>query len=130
MIALLYLLHSCACVRAVHACVCAHCTREHMRAGVWVHTHASVFSTQTLTSTQCAGVLQLSCRVFLAVLRAPAAGKLRQLGWNKDQLVVQTKLRFAGLGLSRAPAIEARTLGKMNLKVSACHGANAHSALA
>jgi hypothetical protein len=31
--------------------------------------------------------------------------------------VVQTKLRFAGLGLSRAPAIEARTLGKMNLKV-------------
>jgi hypothetical protein len=45
------------------------------------------------------------------------AGKLKQLGWNKEQLVVQTKLRFAGLGLSRAPAIEARTLGKMNLKV-------------
>ncbi len=44
------------------------------------------------------------------------AGKLRQLGWTKEQLVVQTKLRFAGLGRSRAPAIEARTLGKMNLK--------------
>jgi hypothetical protein len=46
-----------------------------------------------------------------------SAGKLKQLGWNKEQLVTQTKLRFAGLGLSRAPPIEARTLGKMNLKV-------------
>jgi hypothetical protein len=26
-----------------------------------------------------------------------SAGKLKQLGWNKEQLVVQTKLRFAGL---------------------------------
>lgn len=44
------------------------------------------------------------------------AGKLRQLGWTKDDLVTQTKLRFSGLGLPRAPAIENRTLSKMNLR--------------
>eukprot|EP00878_Enallax_costatus_P023681 GHUV01025212.1.p1 GENE.GHUV01025212.1~~GHUV01025212.1.p1 ORF type:complete len:644 (+),score=153.93 GHUV01025212.1:235-2166(+) len=44
------------------------------------------------------------------------AGKLRQLGWSKPQLVSAVKQRYIGLGLRQAPAIEARTLGKMNLK--------------
>jgi hypothetical protein len=61
--------------------------------------------------------------LYLLNIYSLFAGKLKQLGWSKEQLVVQTKLRFAGLGLSRAPAIEARTLGKMNLKV--CVGSRA-----
>uniref|UniRef100_A0A383W307 ATP-dependent RNA helicase n=1 Tax=Tetradesmus obliquus TaxID=3088 RepID=A0A383W307_TETOB len=60
-------------------------------------------------------LLKSAEQAFVATLGF-LAGKLKQLGWSKEQLVVQTKLRFAGLGLNRAPAIEARTLGKMNLK--------------
>lgn len=45
-----------------------------------------------------------------------SAGKLKQLGWSKAQLVSAVKQRYIGVGLKQAPAIEARTLGKMNLK--------------
>lgn len=53
-------------------------------------------------------------KAFVATLGF-LAGNLKRLGWSKERLVAVVKERFGAVGVP-APAIDARALGKMNLK--------------